>query len=72
MIFGGANLADMQLISKCNNAIRFSWCVNDVYSKYAWFIPLKVKKGEAISKAFQTFLKESNRKPSQIWVDTGN
>ena len=40
----GADLADMQLISKFNKAVRFLLCIIDVFSKYAWFIPLKDKK----------------------------
>ena len=31
----------MQLTSKLNNGFRFLLCVNDIYSKYAWVIPLK-------------------------------
>ena len=31
----GADLADMQLLSRCNKGIRFLLCVVDIYSKYA-------------------------------------
>ena len=34
-------LADMQLISKLNKGSRFLLCVSNIYSKYAWVIPLK-------------------------------
>ena len=40
----GADLADMQLISKFNEGFRFLLCVIDIFSKYAWVIPLKDKK----------------------------
>ena len=40
----GANLVDMQLISKFNKRIRFLLCVIDIFSKYVWVIPLKDKK----------------------------
>ena len=40
----GANPADMQLISKFNKGIRFLLCVIDIYSKYAWVVPLEDKK----------------------------
>ena len=43
----------MQLLSKCNNGFRFLLCVIDIYSKYAWLVPLKDKKGVSIVKAFQ-------------------
>ena len=63
----GADLADMQLISKFNKGFRFLLCVIDVFGKYAWVIPLK---GAAIVYAFQKILKECNeRQPNKIWVD---
>ena len=40
----GADLPHMQLISKFNKGFRFLLCVIDIYSKYAWVIPLKKKK----------------------------
>ena len=68
----GADLADMQLISKFNKGFRFLLCVIDIFSKYAWVIPLKDKKGISIVNAFQKILKGSDRKPNQIWVDKGS
>ena len=67
-----ANLADMQLISKFNKGFRFLLCIIDIYSKYAWVIPLKDKKGITIINAFQKTLDEINRKPNKIWVDKGS
>ena len=67
-----ADLADMQLLSRYNKGIRFLLCVIDIFSKYAWVVPLKDKKGISIVKAFQIILKQSNsRKPNKIWVDKG-
>ena len=68
----GADLADMQLLSRYNKGIRFLLCVIDIFSKYAWVVPLKDKKGISIVKAFQSILKQSNRKPNKIWVDKGS
>ena len=68
----GVNLVDMQLLSKFNKGFRFLLCVIDTYSKHAWVIPLKDKKGISIVNAFQKILKESNRKPNKIWVDKGS
>ena len=62
----------MQLITKFNKGFRFLLCVIDIYSKYTWVIPLKDKKGNTITYAFQKFLDESNRKPNKIWVDKGS
>ena len=67
-----ADLAHMQLISKFNERFRFLLCVIDIYTKYAWVIPLKDKKGITITDAFQKMLKKSNRKPNKIWVDKGS
>ena len=68
----GAEFADMQLLSTCNKGIRFLLCVIDIFSKYAWVVPLKDKKGVSIVTAFQSILKQSNRKPNKIWVDKGS
>ena len=68
----GADLEDMQLISKFNKGFRFLLCVIDIFSKYACVIPLKDKKGVSIVDAFQNILKESNRKLNKIWVAKGS
>ena len=49
----GADLADMQLISKFNKRFRFLLSVIDIFSEYAWVVPLKGKKGVSIVDAFQ-------------------
>ena len=49
----GADLADMQLISKFDKGFRFVLCVIDSFIKYAWVVPLKYKKGVSIVTAFQ-------------------
>ena len=68
----GVDLADMQLLSKFNKGFRFLLCVIDIFSKYAWVIPLKDKKDISIVNAFHIILKGSNRKPNKIWVDKGS
>ena len=59
----------MQLISKFGKGIRFLLCVIDIFSKYAWVIKLKDKKGITITNVFQKILDESNRKRNKIWAD---
>ena len=51
----------MQSIIKFNRGFRFLLCVTDIFSKYAWVVPLKDKKGINITNGFQKILKESNR-----------
>ena len=62
----------MQLTSKFNKRICFSLCVIDIFSKYAWVIPLKDEKGTGITNAFQKTSDESNGKPRKIWVEKGS
>ena len=66
----GADLADMQLISKFNKGFRLLLCVIDIFSKYAWVVPLKDKKGVSIVNAFQNIVK--NAIENKIWVDKGS
>ena len=61
----GVDFADMQLLSRYNKGIRFLLCVIDIFSKYAWVIPLKDKKALyrykadiSIAKEFQSILKQ--------------
>ena len=67
----GVDLADMQSLSRKNKGIKYLLCAIDLYSKYAFVIPLKDKKGISIVKAFNKIIKQSNRKPNKIWVDQG-
>ena len=57
----------MQLISKYNKGTRHL-CAIDLFSKYAWDVPLKDKKGITTVNAFQSFLDSSKRQPNKIWV----
>ena len=68
----GVDLDDMQLISKYNKGIRYLLCAIDLFSKYAFAVPLKDKKGVSIVNAFHSILDSSKRKPNKIWVDQGS
>ena len=65
----GVDLAYIQSLSKKNKAIKYLLCAIDLFSKYAFVVPLKDKKG--IVNAFNKIKKQSNRKPKKIWVDQG-
>ena len=67
----GVDLADMQSFSRKNKGIKDFLCVIDLYSKYAFVIPLKDNKRISIVNAFNKIIKKSNRKPNKIWVDQG-
>ena len=47
-------------------------CVIDIFSKYAWVVPLRDKKGVSIVDAFWKILYKSGRKSNKIWVDKGS
>ena len=71
------DLADMQSLSKYNKGIKYLLCVIDFFSKYAWVIPIKDKKGTSIVNTFKKILSDStelylNRNPNKIWVNQGS
>ena len=68
----GVDLADKQSLIKKNKGIKYLLCVIDFYSKYAFVVPLKDKKGISIVNAFNKIIKQYNRKPNKIWVDQGS
>ena len=61
----------MQLLTKYNKGNNYLLCESDLFSKYAWVVPLKDKKGVSIVNAFQKIIWEG-RKPNKIWVDQGS
>ena len=46
--------------------------VIDIFSKYGWIKPLKDKKTESVSKAFNEIFKKIKRKPTMLWTDKGS
>ena len=66
----GVDLAVMQSLSKYNKGIKYFICAVDLFSKYAWVVPIKDKKGTSIVNAFKKII--SKRKPNKIWVDQGS
>jgi transposase InsO family protein len=61
----------MQEWSKENKGYRYMLNVVDVFSKYAWSIPLKDKTGITTLNAFKQIVESSKRKPKHLWVDQG-
>ena len=66
----GVDLADMQSLSKYNKGVKYLLCAIDVFSKYAWVIPIKDKKVTSIVNAFKKII--SKRKSNKIGVDQGS
>ena len=50
------DLAEMRLLSKYKKGIKYILCAIDLFSKYAFFVPLKDKKGISIVNAFRNIL----------------
>ena len=48
-----ADLIDMQAFSKDNNGIKYLLTVIDMFSKFAWIVPLKRKTGQEVANAFR-------------------
>ena len=66
----------MPSLSKYNKGIKDLLCPIHLFSKYAWVIPIKYKKGTSIVNAFQKIISEvsqaesnGRRKPNKIWFD---
>lgn len=67
----GADLNNIQLISKYDKQIRFLLCVTDALL-YMLGDSFKRQKGCYNTNAFTKNLDNSNRKPNEIWVDESN
>ena len=64
------DLADMQSLKQYNDGYRYLLACTDVFSKYAWLVPIKSKTGPALVEAFKVIL-SSGRKPHKIMTDQG-
>ena len=65
----------MQSLSKYNKGLKYLLRAVDLFSTYAWIIPMKDKQGTSIANAFKKIISEGSegwRKPSKIWVDEGS
>ena len=64
-----ADLVEMQKFSKINKGYRYLLTCIDIFSKYAFAIPLKDKKGITIKNTLQKIF--NKRKPKFLWTDNG-
>jgi hypothetical protein len=65
------DLVEMQEWSKENNGYRYLLNIVDVYSKFAWSVPLLDKKSNTVLEAFKKVVETSGRFPRHFWVDEG-
>ncbi|KAI8480635.1 hypothetical protein Bbelb_416470 [Branchiostoma belcheri] len=66
-----ADLVDMSSLSRHNDGYRYLLTCIDIFSKYAWVVPIKDKKGTTLVEAFQTILAKDGRKPRCLQTDQG-
>ena len=57
----GVDLADMQSLSRYNKGIKYLLCAIDLFSKYAWVIPIKDKKSTSIVNVFKKIISEEKK-----------
>ncbi len=65
------DLADLPSIKEENDGYRYLFCCIDVFSKYAWVIPLKRKTGEALLDGFKELFDNTERRPKTVRGDKG-
>ena len=65
-----ADLVDVQNLSRYNKGYKYLLTCIDIFSKYAWVVPLKTKQGQELLKAFKNIL-SSRRKPVKLQTDQG-
>ena len=65
------DLVDMRSFSTKNRG--YKWIINiiDVWSRYAWSVPMKSKNAADTLQAVREVIDSSGRKPEFIWVDEG-
>ena len=67
----GADLVEMPNM-KGNNDFKYILTIIDLYTKYAWAVPLKDKKGITIRDSFEKLFEETpDRIPNKLYTDNG-
>lgn len=67
-----ADLADLQSLSTYNDGYKYLLNCIDIFSKFAWSVPLKTKTSREVLAAFSHILSSSNRKPFKLQADAGS
>lgn len=67
-----ADLNDMRSLSKFNDGFKYILTVIDVFSRFAWAVPLADKKPATIINAFKKIFHDSKRTPVYLQTDKGS
>ena len=65
-----ADLVDISSIARFNKGFRYLLTCIDVFSKFAWVVPLRDKTGNTLVTAFQSIL-NLGRRPQKLQTDKG-
>ena len=76
LVFGtdeqwAADLVDVQQLKRHNKGVNYLLTVVDVFSKYAWVVPIKQKTGLQVASALTALFKTSKRSPQKLQTDDG-
>lgn len=66
-----ADLVEMIPYAAVNRNFKYILTVIDIFSKYAWAVPIKTKTAENVTKAMQTIFNSSKRIPKNMHTDQG-
>ncbi|GFX97578.1 uncharacterized transposon-derived protein F54H12.3 [Trichonephila clavipes] len=64
-----ADLVDMQSLAEFNKGYKYLLTCIDLFSKFAWTVPLKDKFGKSVKSGLEIIFKE--RKPKVLQTDAG-
>ena len=68
----GIDLADMNSLISFNDGYRYILCIIDVFTKFAWAVPLKNKMAATVLFAVEAVVSKSKRIPEKVWLDQGS
>ena len=66
-----ADLVDVQQLKRHNKGVNYLLTVVDVFSKYAWVIPIQQKTGVQTAAALTALFHKSKRSPQKLQTDDG-
>lgn len=66
------DLADMNAYTKYNDGYRYMLTCIDMFSRFAWAIPIKNKDSATVLEAFKEILKKAKKYPKKIHADDGS
>lgn len=66
-----SDLAQMEALSRENNSFKFLLIAVDVFSRYAYVVPIKSKSAESMVKGFKELFKQAGTAPQNLQSDRG-